>query len=112
MSIEPNDTLVIGGCQAGIAMSENLGNHGVPRLVLEKHRIAEAWRSGRWDNLVANGPAWHDRFPNLEIEGNDPDEFVSKGCFAQYFVDYASMIKAPVREGDRGAGAGAARLAF
>ncbi|QIE47999.1 NAD(P)-binding domain-containing protein (plasmid) [Pseudohalocynthiibacter aestuariivivens] len=99
MPVEKTDTLIVGGGQAGIAMSEHLGKVGIPHLVLEKNRTAEAWRTGRWDNLVANGPAWHDRFPNLEFEGNDPDEFVSKDRFAQYLVDYAAMIDAPIREG-------------
>lgn len=99
MPVEKTDTLIVGGGQAGIAMSEHLGKAGVPHLVLEKNRTAEAWRTGRWDNLVANGPAWHDRFPNLEFVGNDPDEFVTKDRFAQYLVDYAAMIKAPIREG-------------
>ncbi len=99
MPIEKIDTLVIGAGQAGIALSEHLGRAGVPHLVLEKNRTAEAWRTGRWDALVANGPAWHDRFPGLDFLGNAPDEFVSKDRLAQYLVDYAAMIKAPIREG-------------
>lgn len=99
MSREKTDTLVVGGGQAGIALSEHLGNQGVPHVILEKNRTAEAWRTGRWDALVANGPAWHDRFPGLEFEGNHPDEFVTKDRLAQYLVDYAAMIKAPIREG-------------
>ncbi len=99
MSVEKTDTLVVGGGQAGIALSEHLSNNNVPHIVLEKSRTAEAWRTGRWDALVANGPAWHDRFPNLEFDDCDPDEFVTKDRFAQYLVDYAAMIKAPIREG-------------
>lgn len=99
MEIEKTDTLVVGAGQAGIALSEHLGNNNVPHLLLEKNRTAEAWRSGRWDALVANGPAWHDRFPSLEFEGDDPDAFVSKNRVAQYLIDYAKMVKAPVREG-------------
>ena len=57
------DTLVVGAGQAGVAMSEHLTRLDIPHLVLEKQGIAQAWRSGRWDSLVANGPAWHDRFP-------------------------------------------------
>ncbi len=99
MSVETIDTLVVGAGQAGIAMSEHLSRHGVPHLVLEKNRIAEAWRSGRWDGLVTNGPVWHDRFPGLEFEGNHPDEFVPKDRVAEYLVDYARMIEAPIRTG-------------
>ncbi len=56
-------------------MSEHLSQCGVPHLVLERHRIAERWRSGRWDSLVANGPAWHDRFPGMEFPVTGPDGF-------------------------------------
>ena len=65
MSIEKTNTLVIGAGQAGIAMSEHLGAMGIAHIVLERRRIAERWRSERWDSLVANGPAWHDRFLSL-----------------------------------------------
>ncbi len=99
MTFEKIDTLVVGGGQAGIALSEHLGNNNVPHIILEKNRTAEAWRSGRWDALVANGPAWHDRFPSLLFKGDDPDAFVSKNRVAEYLVEYAKMVKAPIREG-------------
>lgn len=93
------DTLVIGAGQAGVAMSEHLSRLDVPHLVLEKNRIAEAWRSGRWDSLVANGPAWHDRFPGMTFPGSAPDSFVGKEQVADYFVAYAEKFHAPIRTG-------------
>ncbi|MBG8559051.1 NAD(P)-binding domain-containing protein [Pseudomonas qingdaonensis] len=93
------DTLVVGAGQAGVAMSEHLGRLGVQHLVLERNRIAEAWRTGRWDSLVANGPAWHDRFPGLEFEGLDADAFAGKDQVAAYFETYAKKIDAPIRTG-------------
>ncbi|GAA2207439.1 NAD(P)/FAD-dependent oxidoreductase [Nonomuraea monospora] len=80
-------------------MSEHLTDRGVPHLVLERHRVAERWRSQRWDSLVANGPAWHDRFPGLEFLDLDPDAFASKEQIADYFVAYAEKIGAPIRCG-------------
>lgn len=99
MTVERIDTLVVGGGQSGIAMSEHLRDMGVPHLVLERARVAEAWRSTRWDALVANGPAWHDRFPNLAFDDIDPDSFPAKDRVARYFEDYARMIDAPLRTG-------------
>jgi len=99
MSTEKVDTLVVGGGQAGVAMSEHLSNCGVPHLVLERHQIAARWRSERWDSLVANGPAWHDRFPGMEFSDVDPDAFAPKESIADYFVAYAEMIDAPIRCG-------------
>ena len=99
MLIEKIDTLIVGGGQAGIAMSEHLSNCKIPHLVLERNRIAERWRSERWDSLVANGPAWHDRFPNMEFADFDPNGYPSKEQVVDYFVAYAEMIKAPIRCG-------------
>lgn len=93
------DTLVVGAGQAGIAASEQLGINNIPHMVLEKQQIAESWRSRRWDSLVANGPAWHDRFPNLEFQKDAPDAFVCKEHVADYLCDYAKMIQAPIRTG-------------
>jgi putative flavoprotein involved in K+ transport len=98
MSMEEAEVAVVGGGQAGIAMSEHLGNAGVPHVVLERGRIAERWRSWRWDSLVANGPAWHDRFPGLEFD-LDPGAFAGKEQIADYFEAYAKKVAAPVRCG-------------
>lgn len=99
MAIETTDTVVVGGGQAGIAMSEHLGKLGIPHIVFERDRIAERWRTARWDSLVANGPAWHDRFPNMEFSDVDGDAFAPKEQVADYFVAYAEMIGAPIRTG-------------
>ncbi|GFM66948.1 hypothetical protein PSCICJ_30660 [Pseudomonas cichorii] len=92
------DTLVVGAGQAGIAMSEHLSRLGIEHLILEKSRIAEAWRTGRWDSLVANGPAWHDRFPGLEFN-MDPDGFPGKEQVADYLERYARKFDAPIKTG-------------
>ena len=97
--IEITDVLVVGAGQAGIAASEHLSANGIDHIVLERNRIAERWRSERWDSLVANGPAWHDRFPGMEFQNDGPDDFVGKESVADYFVDYADRIKAPIRTG-------------
>lgn len=99
MAIETTEVLVVGAGQAGIAMSEHLSRAGVPHLVLERHRIAERWRTERWDSLVANGPAWHDRFPGMTFPVTGPEGFPPKEEIADYFVAYAERIAAPIRCG-------------
>ncbi|WP_340108253.1 NAD(P)/FAD-dependent oxidoreductase [Pikeienuella sp. HZG-20] len=99
MPTEEIDTLVVGAGQAGVAMSEHLTRRAVPHLVLERSRIAERWRTERWDSLVANGPAWHDRFPGMEFEGVGPDGFASKEMVVEYLTAYASKFNAPIRCG-------------
>ncbi|GBR03412.1 flavin-containing monooxygenase [Acetobacter oeni] len=99
MPVEKTEVLVVGAGQAGVAMSSHLTASGVPHIVLERDRIAERWRSCRWDSLVANGPAWHDRFPGLEFSGTSPDGFVPKDGIADYMEAYARQTGAPVRCG-------------
>ena len=96
---EVTDVLVVGAGQAGVAMSEHLTNRGVPHIVLERSRIAERWRSERWDSLVANGPVWHDRFPGMEFPGLPQDAFAPKEQVADYFERYARSFDAPIRCG-------------
>lgn len=92
------DVLVVGGGQAGIAMSAHLTQQAISHTVLERYRLAENWRTGRWDSLVANGPAWHDRFPDAAFDVS-PDEFAHKDDIANYLEDYATKFAGPIRTG-------------
>ncbi len=99
MPVETVETLVIGAGQAGLAMSHHLGRRGLAHLVVERHRIAERWRSERWESLVANGPAWHDRFPDKIFTDVDPDGFARHDQVVRYFEEFADQIAAPIRCG-------------
>jgi glycine/D-amino acid oxidase-like deaminating enzyme len=99
LPVEKVETLIIGGGQAGLMMSAQLRQRGRPHLIVERHRIAERWRTERWDALHANGPAWHDRFPDLPIAGVDPDGFATRDQMVAYFTAYATHIAAPIRCG-------------
>ncbi len=96
---ETTDTVVVGGGQAGLAISEHLRALGVEHVVLERGRIAERWRSERWDSLVANGPAWHDRFPSMEFADTAPDDFATKESVASYFEAVARQNATPIHCG-------------
>lgn len=93
------EVLVVGAGQAGIAMSEHLTKANVDHVVLERDDIAQRWETERWDSLVANGPAWHDRFPNRTIDDVAEDEFASKDQMVAYFKSYAASFNAPIITG-------------
>lgn len=92
------EVAIVGGGQAGIAMSEHLTNKGISHVVLERHRVAESWRTGRWDSLVANGPAWHDRFPGAAFDVPQ-DAFAHKDDIADYLESYAASFAGPIQTG-------------
>ncbi|MEM7250168.1 MAG: NAD(P)/FAD-dependent oxidoreductase [Pseudomonadota bacterium] len=93
------NTVIVGGGQAGLAMSIHLKRAGIDHIVFERNRIAESWRTERWDSLVANGPAWHDRFPDKAFADTDNDGFATKGSCVRYFEEYARDNALPVTTG-------------
>jgi putative flavoprotein involved in K+ transport len=97
--VETIETLVVGAGQAGIAASAHLTRHGIPHLVLEKDRIAESWRTRRWDSLVANGQAWHDCFPGMQFPKSGPEAFPPKEEVATALAGFAKSHNAPIRTG-------------
>ena len=92
------NTVVVGASQAGLAMSAHLRDQHIDHVVLERDSIAERWRNARWDSLVMNGPAWHDRFPRPCFD-SDPDGFPGKDEVTRYFEDFAKQIEAPIHCG-------------
>jgi putative flavoprotein involved in K+ transport len=69
---EHHDVVVIGGGQAGLAVSSVLQNQGREHVVLERRRIGERWRTERWDSLRFQFPNWTLQLPGLAYRGNDP----------------------------------------
>lgn len=88
--------VVVGGGQAGLAMSRVLGERGIDHVVLERGRIGERWRSERWDSLRLLTPRWQSRLPGFAYRGPDPDGFMSKHELIRYLEAYARSFGAPV----------------
>lgn len=99
MPDEMINTLVIGGGQAGLVMSHRLKQRGLPHLVLERRRIAERWRSERWDGLKFQFPNWSVRLPDFAFPHSDPDAFADNGDIIKFIEDYAAFVAPPIRCG-------------
>jgi putative flavoprotein involved in K+ transport len=93
------DVIVIGGGQAGLAMSRRLTDRGIDHAVLERGRVAERWRSERWDSLRLLTPRWQSRLPGWAYRGPDPHGFMATSEVVQYLDDYARSFSAPVHTG-------------
>ncbi|MFA7431353.1 MAG: NAD(P)-binding domain-containing protein [Rhodospirillaceae bacterium] len=91
-----NDAIIIGAGQAGLAMSHCLSARGIDHVLLERGRVAERWRSERWDSLRLLTPNWMSRLPGWSYHGPDPDGFMTMPEVARFLADYAKASAAPV----------------
>ncbi|WP_214102974.1 MSMEG_0569 family flavin-dependent oxidoreductase [Acrocarpospora catenulata] len=91
--------VIVGGGQAGLAMSHCLTRRGVEHVVLERGRIGEAWRSRRWDSFCLVTPNWQCRLPGFPYPGDDQDGFMLRDEIVGYLEAYAASFRPPVREG-------------
>jgi putative flavoprotein involved in K+ transport len=93
------DTVIIGGGQAGLAMSRALSERGVEHVVLERGRVGERWRNERWDSLHLLTPRWLSRLSGWDDGAADPDGFMNRGDVIRYLEAYRGAFAAPVVEG-------------
>ena len=93
------DAIIIGGGQAGLAMSRCLTEYGIDHVVLERGRVGERWRSERWDSLRMLTPNWQSRLPHWHYEGEHPDDFMTMPEFIRHLERYAQSFEAPVQTG-------------
>ena len=92
-------TVVIGGGQAGLAMSYYLSRHTIPHVVLERARVGERWRSERWDSLRFQFPNEFARLPGFPYDGTEPHAFMHRDEVVARLETYANRIAAPLRTG-------------
>ena len=93
------DTLIIGGGQAGLSMSRCLTEYQIDHVILERGRVAERWRSERWDSLRLLTPNWQSRLPHFHYSGTEPDDFMTMPGFIRHLERYAESFEAPVQTG-------------
>jgi len=95
------EVVIIGGGQAGLALSSYLTQQGRTHLVLEQGRVGETWRSGRWDSFTLNTPNWMTQLPGFPYQGDNPDGFLPREDIVAYLEQYAASFNAPLRCGVR-----------
>jgi putative flavoprotein involved in K+ transport len=93
------DVVVIGGGQAGLAMSRCLTDRGVTHVVLEKATTANTWKTERWDSLRLLTPNWLCRLPGFAYDGDDPDGYMTAAEVAAFLERYERSFDAPVVRG-------------
>lgn len=91
--------IVIGGGQAGLSISYCLKQRGLEHVIFEKNRLAEAWRSKRWNSFCLVTPNWQCQLPGFPYPGDDPHGFMKKDEIVRYIEAYAESFAPPLKEG-------------
>jgi putative flavoprotein involved in K+ transport len=99
MVTEHVETLIVGGGQAGLAMSHMLSRLDRQHLVLERGKLGERWRSERWDGLRFQFPNWSVRLPDFPFPCSEPDGFATSAEIVCYLEAYADLVRPPMRCG-------------
>ncbi len=94
-----HEVIVIGGGQAGLAVSWCLGEQGIRHVVLERERIGHTWRTQRWDSFCLVTPNYQCRLPGHPYAGDDPDGFMVCEQIIDYVESYAASFSPPLHEG-------------
>lgn len=89
-------TIVIGAGQAGLAMSRQLMTSGIDHVLLERGKVANSWRTERWDSLRLLTPNWQSRLPGFAYSGPDSDGFRTMPETIDFLSSYAAINNAPV----------------
>ena len=98
MSPRTVDTVVIGAGHAGLAVSHLLGLAGRDHVVVDRGRVAEAWRQ-RWDSLRLLTPRWMTRLPGWQYAGHGREGFMPADELVGHLERYAATSSAPLELG-------------
>ena len=96
---EQIESVIIGGGQAGLALSYYLTQQERVHVILERGRVAETWRSQRWDSFTLVTPNWMTHLPGFPHQGADPDGFLPHDDIVLALERYAQSFHAPLRCG-------------
>ena len=89
---------IVGAGQAGLSTSWFLKQANVDHVVLEAGRVAETWRSRRWDSFCLVTPNWSVRLPGGEYAGTDSDGYMNRPQLVDHLQSWSDSFGAPVEE--------------
>ena len=92
------ETIIIGGGQAGLSVGYYLKKSGIPFQILDANpRVGDAWRN-RWDSLRLFTTARYCGLPGMPFPAR-PTAFPTKDEMADYLESYAERFQLPIETG-------------
>jgi putative flavoprotein involved in K+ transport len=98
MSLTRFPVVIVGGGQAGLAVSWHLTQDRIAHVVLERDTLMHNWTDSRWDTFCLVTPNWQCQLPGYHYTGADPDGFMVRKEIVDWLAGYVASFKPPVRE--------------
>lgn len=95
------DVVVVGGGFAGLSASYYLKKQGLDHIVFERGKIAESWRSQRWDSFRLNSTNKLNVLPGVNCDPVNEDVFWSAPEFVASMEQYVTANQLPVAENSK-----------
>jgi cation diffusion facilitator CzcD-associated flavoprotein CzcO len=90
------EVAIIGAGQAGLATSWHLSQAKVDHVVIDAGRVAETWRTRRWDSFRLITPNWAIELPGTAYAGKDPDGFMTLAELIGFFESWVASFNPPL----------------
>ena len=90
--------VIVGGGQAGLAVSWYLKRDGIAHVVLERDTLMHTWADARWDTFCLVTPNFQCRLPGYAYDGADPEGFMVRKEILEWLAGYVASFDPPVRE--------------
>ena len=101
MSDTAYDVIVVGAGYAGLSASYYLKKQGLSHIIFERGKIAESWRSQRWDSFRMNSTNKLNLLPGMNCDAADAEAFGTAAAFVSSLEQYVATHQLPVSENSK-----------
>ena len=98
MSNTVYDVIIVGAGYSGLSASYYLKKHGLSHIIFERGKIAESWRSQRWDSFRMNSTNKLNLLPGMDCDAANADAFGTATAFVSSLEKYVATHHLPVSE--------------
>jgi putative flavoprotein involved in K+ transport len=92
------EVIVVGAGPSGLMCSYYLKHLGLEHMLFDQGRIAESWRSQRWNNFRMITPLRSSILPGALLKSRKPESFGTATEMATLLQEYVSTFQLPVTE--------------
>ena len=101
MSNAAYDVIIVGAGYSGLSASYYLKKQGLSHIIFERGKIAESWRSQRWDSFRMNSTNKLNALPGMDCEEAHANAFGTAPALVSSLEQYVATHQLPVSENSK-----------